>query len=42
MSAVYNHATYLKERAKMMQHWGDYLENCTTGKVIVGKFGKPA
>jgi len=34
VSAAYNHATYLKERAKMMQHWGDYLESCTTGKVL--------
>ena len=37
VSAAYNHATYLKERAKMMQHWGDYLENCTTGKVLAFK-----
>ena len=29
--------TYLRERAKMMQHWGDYLENCTTGKVLAFK-----
>ena len=34
VSAAYNHATYLNERAKMMQHWGDYLEHCTTGKVL--------
>jgi hypothetical protein len=26
VSAAYNHATYLKQRAKMMQHWSDYLE----------------
>ena len=37
VSAAYNHATYLKERGKMMQHWGDYLENCTTGKVLTFK-----
>jgi len=37
VSAAYNHATYLKERAKMMQHWGNYLENCTTGKVLAFK-----
>lgn len=37
VSAAYNHATYLKERAKMMQHWGDYLDNCTTGKVLTFK-----
>ncbi len=42
VSAAYNYATYLDERAKMMQHWGDYLENCTTGRVIVGKFGRAA
>jgi integrase len=34
VSAAYNHATYLKQRAKMMQDWGDYLENCTSGKVL--------
>lgn len=34
VSAAYNHATYLKQRAKLMQHWSDYLENCTTGKVL--------
>ena len=37
VSAAYNHATYLKERAKMMQRWGDFLENCTTGKVLAFK-----
>ena len=42
VSAAYNHATYLSDRAKMMQHWGDYLENCTTGNVIVATFGKAA
>ena len=34
VSAAYNHATYLKQRAKMMQHWSDYLDTCTTGKVL--------
>ena len=34
VSAAYNHATYLQQRAKMMQHWADYLDNCTTGKVL--------
>ena len=34
VSAAYNHATYLKQRSKMMQDWGDYLENCTSGKVL--------
>jgi integrase len=37
VSAAYNHATYLKERSKMMQHWADYLDNCTTGKVLTFK-----
>lgn len=34
VSAAYNHATYLKQRAKMMQDWADYLDSCTTGKVV--------
>ena len=34
VSAAYNHATYLKQRAKMMQDWGDYLEASTSGKVV--------
>jgi len=34
VSAAYNHATYLKQRAKMMQDWGDYLETCTSGKIL--------
>lgn len=34
VSAAYNHATYLKQRAKMMQDWSDYLDSCTTGKVL--------
>jgi integrase len=34
VSAAYNHATYLKQRAEMMQQWGDYLETCTSGKVL--------
>jgi integrase len=37
VSAAYNHATYFRERAKMMQHWADYLDNCTTGKVLTFK-----
>jgi integrase len=37
VSAAYNHATYLRERAKMMQHWADYLDICTTGKVLTFK-----
>lgn len=34
VSAAYNHATYLKQRSKMMQDWSDYLDTCTTGKVL--------
>jgi integrase len=34
VSAAYNHATYLKQRAKMMQDWADYLDSCTRGKVL--------
>jgi len=41
-TASYNHAAYLPQRAKMMQHWADYLDQVTTGKVIAGKFGKVA
>ena len=37
VSAAYNHATYLRERAAMMQQWADYLDNCTTGKVLTFK-----
>ena len=37
VSAAYNHATYLKQRAQMMQAWSDYLDNCTTGKVLAFK-----
>lgn len=37
VSAAYNHATYLRDRAKMMQQWADYLDNCTTGKVLTFK-----
>jgi integrase len=34
VSAAYNHATYLQQRTAMMQQWGDFLENCTSGKVL--------
>lgn len=37
VSAAYNHATYLKERGKMMQQWADYLDTCATGKVLAFK-----
>jgi hypothetical protein len=34
VSASYNHATYLKPRAKMMQWWADFLCQQLTGNVI--------
>ena len=34
VSAAYNHATYLKQRAKMMQDWSDYLDSSMTAKVL--------
>jgi integrase len=34
VSAAYNHATYIKQRAKMMQDWSDYLDSCTSGKIL--------
>jgi integrase len=34
VSAAYNHATYVKQRTKMMQDWSDYLDSCMTGKVL--------
>ncbi len=34
VSAAYNHATYLRQRAEMMQDWADYLDSCTSGKVL--------
>lgn len=34
VSAAYNHATYLKQRAKMMQWWADYLDQQLAGNVI--------
>ena len=37
---AYNRAEYLKERKRMMQWWGDYLESVASGsKVLVGNFG---
>lgn len=34
VSAAYNHALYLRQRAEMMQAWGDYLEGLTRGNVV--------
>ena len=37
--ASYNHAQYLPERRKMMQWWGDYIDDASSyGQVIEGKF----
>jgi len=32
---AYNHAQYLPERIKMMQHWADYLDGLRTGADVV-------
>jgi len=37
VSAAYNHATYLKQRAKMMQWWSDFLDQKLQGNVITLK-----
>jgi integrase len=34
VAAAYNHALYLKPRAKMMQWWGDYLEKAMAANVV--------
>ncbi|CAN5919529.1 tyrosine-type recombinase/integrase [soil metagenome] len=34
VSASYNHATYLAPRAKMMQAWGDHLDELRMGNVL--------
>lgn len=34
VSASYNHATYLPQRAKMMQRWADYLDKARAGNVV--------
>ncbi|MDO8450681.1 MAG: tyrosine-type recombinase/integrase [Rhodoferax sp.] len=34
VSAAYNHALYLPQRAKMMAWWGAYLEGLTRGNVL--------
>ncbi|MBL6748869.1 MAG: tyrosine-type recombinase/integrase [Nevskia sp.] len=41
VSAAYNHATYLKDRRKMMQAWADHLDAIKEErKVVAGKFGR--
>lgn len=37
---AYDRAQFLDERKVMMQHYANYLDNVTTGKVIAGRFGK--
>jgi integrase len=34
VSAAYNHALYLPQRAKMMAWWGDYLDGLTRSNVL--------
>lgn len=34
VSASYNHATYLPQRAQMMQAWSDYLDACLSSNVV--------
>lgn len=34
VSAAYNHALYLPQRAKMMQEWADYLDGLARGNVV--------
>ena len=38
--AAYNHAQYLDERRKMMQHWADYLDSLKEGASVVSLFKK--
>lgn len=35
VSAAYNHALYLKQRASMMQHWADYLDELKAGAKVL-------
>jgi integrase len=35
VAAAYNHALYLEPRAKMMQHWADYLEQQQRGAKVL-------
>ena len=34
VSAAYNHATYIKQRAKMMQWWANYIDHQLNGNVL--------
>jgi integrase len=35
VSAAYNHALYLEPRAKMMQHWGEFLDQQRQGAKVI-------
>lgn len=39
---AYNHAQYLPERRRMMQHWADHIDSMANGRanVINGNFGQ--
>lgn len=37
VSASYNHARYVTQRAAMMQAWSDYLDTCASEKVVAFK-----
>jgi integrase len=34
VSAAYNHALYLKDRVRLMQHWADFLEKTQRGGAL--------
>jgi hypothetical protein len=42
VSAAYNHALYLKPRAKMMSDWADYLESTQRGVKLMPIRGRSA
>jgi integrase len=35
VSAAYNHALYLIQRASMLQHWADYLDELKSGAKVL-------
>jgi integrase len=42
VSAAYNHALYLEPRAKMMQHWGDFLDRQRQGAKVIKLKASPS
>lgn len=40
ISAAYNYALYLPQRAAMVQWWADYLDACVEGNVVRASFGR--